>query len=156
MLIEKSISRSFNSIENLTGIDVTVIRINWNPTNRQLRQFGVICSVALPAIGWLWGGGPKTISGLLAIGCVLAVIGCFFPRALRIPFLSLTVAATPLGLIIGELAMLLIYFGVFLPIGLCFRLLGRDALQLKMGRSQTTYWQARKPAGGPESYYRQS
>ena len=33
-----------------------LVEINWNPTDRQLRQFGMIALVALPALGWLWSG----------------------------------------------------------------------------------------------------
>ena len=39
-----------------------LIEINWQPTDRQLRQFGVICLVALPALGWLWGGGTTIVA----------------------------------------------------------------------------------------------
>lgn len=45
---------------------------------------------------------------------------------------------------IGELAMLLIYFGCFLPIGLVFRVVKYDALKLDLEESKTTYWETKK------------
>jgi hypothetical protein len=57
---------------------------------------------------------------------------------------------------VGELAMLLIYFGVFLPIGLLFRAAGRDALQRRFDPSQNSYWQAKKQPHDIASYFRQS
>ena len=35
-----------------------LVEINWNPTERQLRQFSSMCFIGLPFIGWLWGAGP--------------------------------------------------------------------------------------------------
>ena len=52
--------------------------------------------------------------------------------------------------------MVLIYFGCFMPFGLAFRVLKRDALGLKIDRNKTTYWEAKKPPTSVASYYRQS
>jgi hypothetical protein len=57
---------------------------------------------------------------------------------------------------VGELAMLLIYFGVFLPIGLLFRTAGRDALQRGFDRNRKSYWQVKKQPRDGASYFRQS
>ena len=133
-----------------------LIEINWRPSDRQLRQFGIICLVALPAVGWLWGGGTTTILVLASIGLALALIGIAEPAILKPVFLVLTLVATPIGMVIGELAMLLIYFLVFLPFGLVFRLVQRDALQLRVDRKRKTYWQPKKQPQNVTSYYHQS
>ena len=135
---------------------MALVELNWTPKDRQLRQFGVICLVALPLVGWLWGGGLQIVGWLAAAGFTLAVAGLVVPKTLKPLFVLLSIVATPIGMLIGELAMLAIYFGVFLPIGLCFRLLKRDALRLKLNRDATTYWHAKKPPRGAPSYYRQS
>ena len=54
------------------------------------------------------------------------------------------------------IATLCVFFGVFLPIGLAFRLMGRDALQLKMARDTTTYWRSKPKPPHAGSYYRQT
>lgn len=133
-----------------------LIEINWQPTNRQLRQFGVICLIALPTVAWLWGGGTTIVMALALTGLVLAVVGLAAPVMLKPVFLALTILATPIGMLIGELAMLIIYFGIFLPLGLIFRITRRDALQLRLDRSKETYWQAKKQPVDVASYYRQS
>ena len=48
--------------------------MNWNPTDRQLRQFGLTALAALPALAWLWRGGPTTILIAAAVGAGLAGI----------------------------------------------------------------------------------
>jgi hypothetical protein len=78
------------------------------------------------------------------------------PKALKPLFVALSLAATPIGIVIGEVAMLLVYFGVFLPIGLLFRLKGRDALERNIDRSAKSYFRPKRQPADPAHYYRQS
>lgn len=133
-----------------------LIEFNWQPTDRQLRQFGVICLFALPALAWLWGGGTTIVMTLALAGLLLAVAGMAVPTVLKPVFLALTIVATPIGMVIGELAMLIIYFGVFLPFGLVFRIAKRDSLQLRLDQHKKSYWEAKKQPSNIASYYRQS
>jgi len=133
-----------------------LVEINWEPTDRQLRQFGVICLVALPLVGWFWGANTLTLGLIAGIGLLLAIVSIVGPQAVKPLFLALTIVATPIGMVIGEVAMLSIYFGVFLPMGLLFRLLRRDALQMKMERNAKTYWQEKSKPSSMAAYYRQS
>jgi hypothetical protein len=59
-------------------------------------------------------------------------------------------------MVVGEVVLAAVYFGIFLPVGLIFRLMKRDALQLKRDPQQATYWQLKKQPSGAASYYRQS
>ena len=133
-----------------------LVELNWDPTDRQLRQFGTVALVALPLLGWLWGAGLSMIGWLAGIGALLLLVGLTVPRALRPLYATLALLAIPIGLVVGELVLLLIYFGVFLPIGLVFRLIGRDRLNLRSAPSAVTYWQKKKRPAGPASYYHQS
>lgn len=133
-----------------------LIEINWHPTDRQLRQFGVICMFALPAVAWLWGGGTTIVITLALAGTVLALTGLAAPAILKPVFLALTILATPIGMVVGELAMLIIYFGIFLPFGLISRITRRDSLQLRLDRGKDSYWEAKKQPTNIASYYRQS
>ena len=133
-----------------------LIEIQWSPTDRQLRQFGAVCLVALPAIAWFWGGNTTVIQSFAGLGLAAAGIGLLFPQWLKPVFLALSVAAIPIGIVIGEVAMLLIYFGLFLPFSIAFRLTRRDALQLGRSTVKTSYWQEKKKPTDVSSYYRQS
>lgn len=132
------------------------VEINWNPTDRQLRQFGVISALVLPGVAWYREGSQVLVIGLAAIGIAIAVVGWFCPRGLKPLFVGLTIVAIPIGMIVGELALLAIYFFVFLPIGLAFRFAGRNSLRLKHDRNATTYWQSKPQPVGVANYYRQS
>lgn len=132
-----------------------LFEIVWNPTPRQLRQFGAIAGLVLPLVAWRCGAAPALLAAWALAGTAVFALGWFLPRALRAPFLGLTLLALPIGLVVGELALLAIYFGVFLPIGLAFRLMRRDRLKLTLDHRAATYWEPKPRPAGVASYYRQ-
>jgi hypothetical protein len=132
-----------------------LVEINRTPSNRQLRQFGVVCSVAVPLLGRL-SHPPITVQWiLLAIAISVLVVSYFRPQSLRPIFVSLMLITAPIGMIVSELALLTIYFGLFLPFAMFFKLVRRDALQLKLDRTADTYWQEKVEPQKVERYYRQ-
>jgi hypothetical protein len=133
-----------------------LVEIDWSPADRQLRQFGVICLFALPLLGWLWSGIAWVVGLLALVGAIIGIAGVLKPRVVRPVFLVLMIIALPIGMAVGELGMLLVYFGVFLPIGAMRRLMGSDAIQMRFDRRAKTYWQAKKQPEDAASYYRQS
>ncbi|MEZ6073367.1 MAG: SxtJ family membrane protein [Pirellulales bacterium] len=129
--------------------------IQWQPSDRQLRQFAVIALVALPVIGWLWGASWSCVSGLAAVGALLAAVGLQWPQRLRYLFIGMSVAAVPIGLVVGEVAMLLVYFAVLAPIAMMLRVAGRDRLQLRGDAARQSYWEEKPREASSESYFRQ-
>jgi hypothetical protein len=134
---------------------MAMVEINWNPGARQLRQFAGLSAIALPALGWLWGGGEMVVGGLTLVGLAVAIAGTLAPATVKPLFLLLSLVAWPIGLVVGEVAILAIYGLVFVPMAIVFRLLGRDALRLRMDRGRPTYWEPKPPAKDAASYYRQ-
>jgi len=47
------------------------------------------------------------------------------------------------------------FYGVFTPVALVFRLIGRDALSRRRRPDLDSYWQPKPPAAGPRSYFKQ-
>ncbi len=131
-----------------------LVELNWHPTDRQLRQFGVIGLLALPLLGWLWSAGALGIGILAAVGLALAVLGLTSPQSLRPMFVGLSLVSLPIGWVVSELALLALFYGLFLPIGLLLRLLGRDPLDRKFDAQASSYWQPKKPPGDVASYFR--
>lgn len=135
---------------------MSLAEANWNPTNRQLRQFGLLCVVLLPLIAWMWSARPMLIGVLALVGLALGLLSWFYPAIVKPVFLGLMLVTLPIGIVIGELAMLTIYMTVFLPIGLLFRLMHRDRLQTKLDRTCSSYWQPKRQPKSSASYYHQS
>ena len=132
------------------------VEMNWNPSDRQLRQFGVGALVFLPVLGVIWSSSDLVVIGSLAVlGTLLAGLSWIRPRWVQPVFVALSLVTIPIGLVISEVTLLLLFIGLFYPIGIVFRLMRRDALQLCFIRKSSTYWQAKKQPAGPDSYYRQ-
>lgn len=135
---------------------MSAIEIHRHPSDRQLRQFASICFVALPILGWLWGANAWVVAALGSFGLVVVVIAGLRPDALKPLYRVLMVVTRPIGFLIGELALLVIYFGVFAPFGWCFRIIKRDALHRRIDREGVSYWTKKKQPRDVASYYRQS
>jgi hypothetical protein len=145
---------------------MAAIEFNWQPSDRQLRQFGGVALLALPLIAFLLSGRPDiaswqpwqtlVIGGAAAVGALLAIAGWFWPQAIKPVFIGACLLAFPIGMVISEIILLVIYLVIFTPVAILFRLLDRDALERQIHRDQSSYWQPKKAAAGIRSYFRQS
>ena len=134
---------------------MAIVELNSDPTERQLRQFGGVCVVALPLVSWLWLRDPVIAAWAAGIGVLLCGIGLAAPKMLKPVFIGLMVLTIPIGIIVGELAMLLIYFGVFLPLAIVFKITGRDAMDRKPAQNSESFWKERKQPDNVGRYYQQ-
>jgi hypothetical protein len=147
---------------------MALIEVNWNPARRQLRSFGVVCVIAFGAIGvWVYVRhglfgvklpAPAALTTALALWAV-ALLCCALtwlaPRALRPLYVLLTIISLPIGLVLSQVFLALLFYGVLTPIGLVMRLVGRDPLHRRFDRQTTSYWIRREPVRNVERYYRQ-
>ncbi len=136
---------------------MALLRINRHPSRAQLYGFAAAWFVAAAAGGIalrLQGRGWQS-EALTAAALVGPALAWLAPGAARRLYLGLTYATYPVGLIVSHAILILLYFGLFTPIGLIMRALGRDPLQRRFDRAASSYWQPRPPAPSPESYVRQ-
>ena len=89
-----------------------------------------------------------------AIGGLLAAIGIVWPRGLRPLLVATNVVTAPLAWAVHDLVLSLAFYVVVVPVGLIFRLFGRDPLQLRIDRNTSTYWQSKKQPRDVRSYFR--
>lgn len=140
-----------------------LIEFNWNPTDRQLKQFGLAALIFLPLFGWIVTGKPRTldaanipvIGGLAAAGLCLAIQALRKPQSIRLPFIALSLITLPIGMVVGEVVLFVVYSLIFVPVGLFFRIIGRDALERKIDHRASTYWKPKPHPKDVRSYYRQ-
>lgn len=132
------------------------MNIPWHSTNRQLRQFAVLCMLLSAVLLLRWSSREFSIPGFLASVLVLVgIIGFFRPSSVRPVYVGWMIAVSPIGWIVIKLILAALFYGVFTPIGLCFRLLGRDTLDLKLQPGRESYWIRKKTPDDPLRYLQQ-
>jgi hypothetical protein len=134
-----------------------MLKLDLNPPQKQLRQFAWFSLLGFPAIGWLilhlWHGASTTTAWVFtAIGVAVFVLGMANTKLVKPIFLGLMIIAVPIGYVLSMLVLGLLYYGLFTPVALLFKLIGRDKLHRRAAPNATTYWFTR-PAEVPAARY---
>ncbi|MCA8943816.1 MAG: hypothetical protein KDB80_14735 [Planctomycetes bacterium] len=138
-----------------------MLKLDLNPPVSQLRQFGTIALFGFPLVGfmisWKFLEDPMhpTFWVLLAVGVVTFVLSKIDAKLIKPIFVGLMVVALPIGLVISFVLMGLIYYGMVTPIGVLFRLFGRDPLNKTPDPDAKSYWHVRTKQPSPASYLKQ-
>ncbi len=143
------------------------VELNLHPDTRSLRLFGVVALGAFGALGGLilWRGGlfgfdfgaagVPAAYGLWVAGATSGFLSLVAPRANRPLWVGLVLITFPIGFVLSYLLMGLLFYGVFTPFGLVFRLIGRDALERRLDPAAESYWIPREREVPVERYFRQ-
>lgn len=112
------------------------------------RSFGFTFAVVFALIGgWMLWRANRLSLPFFGTALAFALIALIAPRVLH----PLNVAWMHFGLLLNRVVspvlMGLIFFGMFTPVALLFRLKGRDALRRSFERSLDSYWIDRTPPG---------
>ena len=114
---------------------------------KDLRSFGWVVGGAL-VVFWaiLWGpipyffGKGGNFQILAYIGLALAAVGTVAPLVLKPIYYAWMGLALTLGFVMTRVILTIFFFLVLTPVGLFFKLIGRDALHRKLDREASTYW----------------
>jgi len=108
--------------------------LKWHPSPKDLREFGIamLCGFAIlgliaiardraftPAVAMLW-----------TFGAMLAVLSRI-PGLGRIAYLVVNLPTSAVGYLVSRVALALVFFVVFVPIGRFLKWMGKDLLQVK-------------------------
>ena len=144
-----------------------MIEIDWRPDEPTLRRFGFVALAGfgfLAAMAWQeWlvfafglGRARPLVAGAFAVlGATSALFSLLAPKANRPIYLGLTLLAYPIGFVLSHVILALLFFGLITPVGLFFRLMGRDVLGRRFDPAASTYWSDPRPRRGHDSYFRQ-
>ena len=128
------------------------------PSGKMLRQFAGLCLVVFVGLaGWrVWRQGLDTPAMVLGtIGVVVGTVGLLRPMAIRWIYTGWMVAAFPIGWTLSHVVLGAMYYLMFTPVAVVFRLMGRDALRLRRGAPGHTYWMPKGGARDVRDYFRQ-
>jgi hypothetical protein len=114
---------------------------NIQGTTKELRKFGLTIGIFFLIIAaWLFWQQRPSFTYFAYIGAGFALLGMLTPTLLR-PIYKIWMAfALIMGFIMTRAILTILFFGVFTPIGLIARLLGKDLLDERRDQKATTYW----------------
>jgi hypothetical protein len=122
--------------------------IQFDPPRKTLRQFAALWLVCFGGMA-LWQALVRERAGLASILAVLALtiglLGLARPEWMRRIYVGWMILAFPIGWTVSQVMLAVMFFGLFTPLGLVFRLLGRDPLHRTRRPELESYW-APKPA----------
>ena len=144
-----------------------MLDLNLKPDRKTLRQFGWIALVGFGVLGGLifwrgrlfgldFGSGARPTAYVLwSLGAISALFSLIVPKANQLLFVGLTVLTFPIGFVVSHIIMGLIFYGILSPVGILFRLMGRDVLNRRFEPESATYWTDAQPPAKPDRYFRQ-
>ena len=131
--------------------------INKNPSPKELLKFGATFLGGMALFGllynfyfhkeslahglWIAGGGVFLLSLIPPIGRVLYV-------------LWMGIGIT-MGLVTSPIILVVVFLFLITPVGLFFKLVGRDTMKRKLDKGATTYWEEYKESDDPATYVKQ-
>jgi hypothetical protein len=136
---------------------MSLIRINRNPSRRQLAVFCVLWAVFFGLLG-VAALRRGTTSWAIAFGVVavcVPALGRIVPGMLRFIYVSSAYLTLPIGWVVSHLVLAGVYYAVLTPIGLAMRCFGYDPMGRSFNRASQTYWIARQEPDRVDRYFRQ-
>lgn len=132
--------------------------ISFQPARNTLRQFAgmwLVFFLALAAVQYWVKDRPTEAMALAGLAVTIGPLGLIRPHAIRLIYVGWMVAVFPIGWTVSKIVMAVIYYGVFTPVAVIFRLIGRDVLHLRRQPAADTYWLSKPQAAGVTQYFRQ-
>jgi hypothetical protein len=128
------------------------------PPPKTLRQFAVLSLIVFGGLAaWrAWHGQIDPWTWGLAIAAVaIGIPGLIAPVVVRPIFTGWMIVAFPIGWTVSRVAIGLMFFLIFVPVALFFRMISRDTLDLKRSPGKSSYWKSKPAARSSEEYLRQ-
>lgn len=128
-------------------------------SDRTLRQFAGLWLLVVGGLaGWhgLVRDSHAVALGLGTLAILVGTLGLARPRAVGPLFTGLMLVTYPIGWLVSRILLVVLFYGMFTPVALLFRLIGRDALVRRRRPAGPTYWAAKPEATDVRRYLRQS
>ncbi|MCX6866232.1 MAG: SxtJ family membrane protein [Verrucomicrobia bacterium] len=132
--------------------------IPFNPSRKVLRQFaalGLVCFLALGAREVFFSNQLMLGLALGFVAVLVGLTGLVRPALLRRIFVAWMVVVFPIGWLISQLILVMLYFLVLTPVAWILRLRGRDLLGRTPTPGRESYWEPKQLPLDPRSYFRQ-
>jgi len=133
-------------------------QLTFHPPIATLRQFSAGWLVLFAGLGlhrWLARGDSLWGAGLIALGVLAGGAGLFRPLCMRWVFAAWMLAALPVGWLVANISLAVMFYAVLTPVALVFRLRGRDVLGRRREPGRPSYWSPIEETHDIRRYFRQ-
>jgi len=111
---------------------MSLIEIDWNPKSKQLQDFGKIALVMTVIISLLLyllkGVAIQWLLIICAFGLMVFIISMISLKLTKMIYLGMILLTMPIGWIVSFIVLAVFYYLLLTPLGVFFRLIGRDPL----------------------------
>jgi hypothetical protein len=132
--------------------------IQFSPPRKTLRQFAGLWIAFFGGFAlwqWLMRSHPTAAAVLALLAVTVGPIGLVRPEWLKPIYVSWMVLAFPIGWTVSLVILGVMFYGLFTPIALVFRLIGRDPLHRTRRPEVQSYWVSKVAPTGPGRYFEQ-
>jgi hypothetical protein len=128
-----------------------------NPNAKMLRQFAAAWLVFFGIVAVrLHYRGHHTAGQIVALlAAVIGILGLWKPVCVRRIFVTWMILAFPMGWLVSQIMLLVMYYLFLTPVALIFKMTGRDLLMRKRQPNRTSYWIQKQTPADVRSYFRQ-
>ena len=130
---------------------MSLVNVNWNPTRRDLNGFRLISVVATVLIAallyWVKHVDARWCMAIVAAGAFIGLSGFVSLKLTWCIYVALVAITLPIGFVISLVLMT--------PLGLVFRLIGRDVLRRRFDPRASSYWIPHQQPTRMERYFQQ-
>jgi hypothetical protein len=135
-----------------------MLPINRRPGVAELKSFARIWfPLFVAGFGaMLWWRAESSTAAIVfwAVGALVAAAVLASAEVARIVFVGLLTITYPIGLVLSTVALAIMFYGVFAPLGFFMRMAGRDPLRLR-ARDEKSHWIPYEQNDRPEQAFRQ-
>jgi hypothetical protein len=84
----------------------------------------------------------------------VGVLGLLKPQAMRPVYVGSMILAFPIGWTVNKVVLACMFYGIFTPLAVLFRIIARDSLVRRHRPAVETYWSPKTQPSDPSRYFR--
>ena len=138
---------------------MALVSLNLQPSDKQLRDFGLIALCMCGVIGLLLFWLDKIqLTGLIVfclIGIVIFSLSRISTALIKPVYQGMMIVTFPIGWVVSHVMMALFYYGIVTLIAIVFKIIGRDPLCRKYQPEAESYWIPYQKSRSPKHYFHQ-
>jgi hypothetical protein len=98
---------------------------------------------------------PMLAMALAVLAVTIGGLGLLRPQTVRPIFVGWMVLAFPIGWVLSRVLLALLFYGLFTPMGVVFKAIGRDPLRRRPQPARDTYWDPKPAPANVRNYFHQ-